>query len=394
MHKHRVTSNSSHASLSCTPSLRKAFAFLNSKLLPLPPLKSLLYLPSALRFYTEKAPFTWSSRTLPLTPWEPRAPARGPPKPPEPPWDTGRRWTRHRASRAGRAEPPGTGVVSLCRPGVTGTREPPDGRPGGAAAALSHGPDSAKPRRTTPPRTAASPAEVIMVPPACPRRGNRGGPKGPGKGGSGPVRANRGSAAAAAAARPGSAAKGLFRRLRAALGKGARVIACAGRRRNRQAGGGQPCRWGPCTVCGPSRTPRHPRGPLGAPHSPHGLLTASRAPKPRTTAGAGAVSSPRVTLLVPAFVPWALSVPRQCEDQRFYPMGFQLLPAASAAQGRRDTQADGFAPRKAQLRRSDATHKRPKCPDLRSINFSLFLLNRKKQPIKGLNSLRMHNGIS
>lgn len=100
------------------------------------------------------------------------------------------------------------------------------------------------------------------------------------------------------------------------------MIACAGRRRNRQAGAGQPCRWGPCTVRGPSRTPRHPRGPRGAPHSPHGLLTASRAPKPRTTAGAGAVSSPRVTVPVPAFVPWALSVPWQCKDQRFYPMGF------------------------------------------------------------------------
>lgn len=113
---------------------------------------------------------------------------------------------------------PGTGVVSLCRPGVTGAREPRDGRPRGAAAVLSHGPDSAKPRRTTPPRTAASPAEVIMVPPACPRRGDRRGPKGPGRVGSGPVRANRGSAAAAAD-RPGSAAKGLFRRLRAAPGK-------------------------------------------------------------------------------------------------------------------------------------------------------------------------------
>lgn len=57
-----------------------------------------------------------------------------------------------------------------------------------------------------------------MVPPGCPRKGGRGGPKGPGVIGSGPVRPNRGSAAAAAA-RPGSAAKGLFRRLRAAPGE-------------------------------------------------------------------------------------------------------------------------------------------------------------------------------
>lgn len=208
----------------------------------------------------------------------PPAHTAGPAEPPEPSGDTGRRRTRHRAPRAGRAGPPGTGVGSPCRPGVSRAGEPRDG-PRGAAAVLSHGPDSAKPRRITPPRAAASPAEVIMVPPGCPRRGGPRGPKGPGGFGSGPVRPNR-SSAAAAAARPGSAAKGLFRRLRAAPGKGARAIACAGRRRNRQAGRGQPWRRGPCAARRPSRTPRDPHGPLGAPPqpppAPHGL------PRPKT----------------------------------------------------------------------------------------------------------------
>lgn len=208
--------------------------------------------------------------------------------------------------------------------------------------------------------------------------------------GSGPVRPNCGSAAAAAT-RPGSAAKGLFRRLRAAPGRGVRVIACAGRRRSRQAGRGQPCRKGPCAIRGPSWTPCYVRGPLGA------LPQPPRAPD--WASGAGAVSL--------------------CRAQRSgcFPCQGRLpavgghLQGHSVSHGSSMILSHGF---NSSCRRlcctrqiglvdlhqgkpsSGATmlHKRPKCPDLGSIHFSSLLLNRKKYPMKGLNSLRMHNGIT
>lgn len=140
-------------------------------------------------------------------------------------------------------------------------------------------------------------------------------------------------------------------------------------------------------------TPPPPRASWGSPQppwAPHGL------PRPKTPHHCRGRSCELPTSDPAGARVCAMGTesPMAVQGSAILSHGFYNLPASSAAQGRWDTQADGFVPRKAQLRRSDATHKRSKCPDLGSINFSLLRLNRKKYPMKGLNSLRMHNGIS
>lgn len=265
----------------------------------------------------------------------PPAHTAGPAKPPEPSGDTGRRRTRHQASRAGRAGPPGTGVGSPCRPGVSRAREPRDG-PRGAAAVLSHGPDSAKPRRITPPRAAASPAEVIMVPPGCPRRGGPRGPKGPG--GSGRVRSD--PTAVPPPPLPGpevlpkaSSGGSALRPGKVPVRSPARDGGETGRRDVGSPGAG-----GLVPPAAPHGHPGTPTGLSGLPRSPRRLLTASRAQKHRNTAGAsgaGALSSPRVSPVgsprvsppVPACVP--------CPQKRLLSLPGQAACGVGASSGAR-----------------------------------------------------------
>lgn len=161
-----------------------------------------------------------SSRSLCLPPVPNGAPApilrASSERPPNSSGLNRRSWPPSRAETAATGDPAGE-VKAHFGPPLRVLR-PAAPRP---ATAPSHGPDSAKPRRTARPRAAPSPAEVIIVPPARPAEG----------GGARSAALRSGSAAPllplespprlcrSAATRPGSAAEAPFRQGLSAAGQ-------------------------------------------------------------------------------------------------------------------------------------------------------------------------------
>lgn len=225
------------------------------------------------------------------------------------------------------------GGFSLPSGGVRGGEAP------GRAAPRSRGGAQSRPWLSETPADNAAPCRCLTG------RGDHGAARLPSEGGSGRSEGSGGDRVGSGPAQP------RFRRRRRCparkcsqgplpaaprcAGRGARVIACAGRRRNRQASAGQPCHRGPRTVRHPSRTPRCPGDLSGLPHSRHGLprpqtphrclLEQDRSCELPTRDSAGAQRSGcfprRDSRPQRAGICRGTACPRTCKDQRFYPMG-------------------------------------------------------------------------